>query len=410
MIKSGMKDFFKLIYLINCKFFIPIWYECDVNSFKQIITANFLYPKSSKSKYKKLFGVIFYYSFSIHMICFASHGYFFNFQYKNWKLLAKLFAFHPNLPLISEIFKYICALASSEILYFRFHFLYYNWKRKIQLNMLLSFDNNFDEKIKVNIFKLTKFMCFNLSYMTIALAIFFFIFGWNETDLIGKSISIFHATATIYSISFASTDLFLLYSYSSLIGYTVIQSASQMYKILDQNKQKSIDDDQLVTNLMQKYYLCVNMINQSNSFISTLSVAGKNISVPMMSLTWLLLFENSKTPFLIFFKWLAMVLVGMYASRVYFLNFYLSIIHSKSKKIYSKLNSLIARAKIGSGFNKNHTNRRTVLFIIEGLSGRMNQMAYRDKYDGIVEQKDVLNSISITLEFLLLLLTFTQNK
>ena len=100
------------------------------------------------------------------------------------------------------------------------------------------------------------------------------------------------------------------------------------------------------------------------------------------------------------FKWFFCPAATYYASRVYFLNAYLSRIHSESKKLYSVLNSLIARGKVSLA------GKRSLLLMIEGLSGRTNRMCYRDSIGSIVEQMDVLTSISATLQLLMLGITF----
>ena len=121
-----------------------------------------------------------------------------------------------------------------------------------------------------------------------------------------------------------------------------------------------------------------------------------------MALTWTLLFETPGTCFFIIFKWFIILLSSFYAVRVYLLNAYLSIIHSKSKKLYSFLNSIMAR-----GLVMNLQDKKIILRMIESITGHYNLMAYRDTYDGIVEQQDVLKSILVTIEFLILILGFT---
>ena len=115
-------------------------------------------------------------------------------------------------------------------------------------------------------------------------------------------------------------------------------------------------------------------------------------------MTWLLSFESPDSFILIINKWLLIIISFTYTLRVYLLNAYLSMVHTKSKVFYSTLNSLVAR-----GYVVQAKHRQILLLMIESISGYYNHMAYRDSFDGIVEQMDVVRSILTTGEFFLLM-------
>ena len=172
--------------------------------------------------------------------------------------------------------------------------------------------------------------------------------------------------------------------------------------VLLENEAAILDDHSL--NLFKaRYNFVISAISETSGIISVLSIIGHFLVIPIMALSWMLLMEDSDTSFLHFFKWSFFPIAAYYASRVYFLNAYLSNIQSESKKLYSVLNSIIARGKISE------EGKKSTLIIIQSLSGRTNRMAYRDSTGSIVEQMDVLSNISATLQLLLLGLVF-KNK
>ena len=124
-----------------------------------------------------------------------------------------------------------------------------------------------------------------------------------------------------------------------------------------------------------------------------------------MSLSILSYLEPTNEILISIFKWGLVLASSGYALRVYFLNSYLSIIHSNSKKLHSALCSLLARSNILT-----REDRIRLLFILEDVSCHYNKMSYRNIYDRTVDQGDVLSSILSTLEIFLLLsaLAFRQ--
>ena len=144
-------------------------------------------------------------------------------------------------------------------------------------------------------------------------------------------------------------------------------------------------NDRFVMSLKVRYIFIVTTINRTQELISTIT------SIPVMALAWLL-FDQPETLFLHFLKWFFFPVVAIFASRIYIFNIYFSRIHSESKKLYSTLNSLIARGKVSQ------EGKKSLLFIIENISGRTNRMAYHDSNGSLVEQMDVLTSILRTLE------------
>lgn len=392
------------------KFLNPIWTQADTH--QGLIHANYCYPSTVEGTHKKwILGFAFYFSFTVYSICFFFHGIFFNFYSASWPTLAKIVSYHPNLPSIMRIAKFMCTFGSGEIIFFRLYFMFLRWRRKEKFNKLLKFDLHSTSKVRGLIFKSTEFICMNTSFMTISFAFFFFTGGIESTDTIGKYITYINVPIVAYGVRYIASDLFLLYSYVILIAHSVIKISSRIPVINNQTSSWRMEsgfelstfvDDESISSFLNQYRSTVGEISKFNSFIATLVVTGKLLVIPLMALTWSLLFESPESLFLVTFKWFFVSFASFYALRVYFLSAYLSIVHTKSKGLYSTTNSILARGKVARV-----KHRRKLFFITQCLSGQYNYMAYRDTWDGIVEQKDVLRSIFTTLEFLLLMLGFT---
>lgn len=388
---------------------IPVW--TDVHSYEKLILASFCYPASIKGTGPKIInGILFYFSISLFLLCNVSHGLFFNFHAASWPTLAKILSYHRNLSPTMKIIKYMAVFASGELMIFRFYFLFLRLKGRDQMEKLLKFSSNFEPNISCKVFKLTRLMCYNISVMGMGYSYIFFS-GWDANDASAKYFSLFNITVCAYAARYVSNDLLLLYSYVILIAHSALNSLFEIPVVDDKSVgQKSgkqshftyFNNSRSMAKLVTRYYYCINRISKSNLFISLLVVAGKLFVVPVMSMTWYMSFDAQTSLAGQIKKWSLIVICFSYTLRVYILGAYLSIIETKSKILYSNLNSIVARGHVARA-----EDRRTVLLLIESISGYYNRMAYRDSYDGIVEQMDVLKSVFATVEFLLLLLGFT---
>ena len=362
--------------------------------------AHFYYPSSiQEKKNKMIYSIIFYITFIVYALGFFLHGIFFNFHAAKWPRLSMLLSYQQNIPSLIKIAKYICSFASSEILFFRSYFWYIRLRKKEKLDMLLKFNLYFESTIESRMIKVTEFLCFNVSFLVFWLVIFFYSMGSGEIDLMAKCITYWNILATAYASRFVSSDLLLLYSYVILISHTVSKSFSPILAI---GRTVKVIDKRCMAWIMNEYFSIISKITESRNFISMLLISGKLLVIPLMSLTWSTLFETPDNYLLIIFKWFFIQLGIIYCIRVYLLNAYLSVVHSKSKKFHSVLCSLMARGRI-----LNLEDRKIILRMMESITGHYTLMAYRDTYDGIVEQLDVSKSILATLEFLLLFLGFT---
>lgn len=392
---------------VMMKMFNPLW--VDVDSFAEIIMINFFYPFSMKITQKKkvLIAIFFYSMATFHCSNWLLGGYLLNFEHKEWKILSIVFSYDQKTPFILKIGRAMFSLGVTEVVAFRFYITYLKLRRRNEFEDLLKFESTFDEKTRKVTFKLTELSCLNVSLMGVFVNIAVLIYGFNEKETISKLFTIIATLISVFMVRFLSTDIYLICSYVALIVTTILKSCNRLIRMIEIGRSNLIEDQGVeVVEIANQYKRLVFMINKSNNFVASCSIAGKSVAIPMMALTWFVAFKEPNTIYLMSFKWLSFILVASYSLRAYLLDAYLSIVHSKSKILYSSLNSIIARDQL----TEKQVDGKVILLIIENISGRLNQMSYRDAYNGIVEQRDVFNSIYVTFEFILLLINLTSNN
>ena len=381
------------------KIFNPIWVEGA--SFRELILAYILYPTTNKNiNHKIINGIIFYLSFVFYLIGFSSHGFIFTY-YTSSPTINKLFANHSNENFSVKILEILCSVALLEIQLVYVYVLFQYLKRNKQFEKMFQLQRYADKIIVQKVLKLTELSCLINSIVSCLTVGLLFSYGFEGTDFTGKIMSVFWIIFILPYVRYSSCVLFLLYSYVIVLTHAIMKFSSQTDAFC-QNffNNLAIFDDRYINIFKRKYYFIITTINDTQGLISVLSSLAQSLVIPLMALIWLLCISDTDTFILQAFKWFLCPVVTMYASRAYFFNAYLSRIHSESKKLYSVLNSLIARGKVSLA------GKRSLLLMIEGLSGRTNRMCYRDSIGSIVEQMDVLTSISATLQLLMLGITF----
>ena len=384
------------------KTFNPTWIQGA--SFKELFLAYTLHSGKSENVKNKFFNRITFYAFFV--LCFTGYltnGWFFNY-YTGSPTLSKIFASHPNLPFSLKTVKAIVSFAMSEILYVHLYSLLLYFKRREQFEKIFRLEYFMDQSFKRILLKFTEIVSLMNSLFGMANGCIFYLYGMDATDFTGKVITIIWVILVMPHTRSVACLLFLLYSYIILIAQMVKQCSSNTVAFC----QKLIPvsrtlNDRFVMSLKVRYIFIVTTINRTQELISTITTIGSLLSIPVMALAWLLLFDQPETLFLHSLKWFFFPVVAIFASRIYIFNIYFSRIHSESKKLHFTLNSLIARGKVRNDGNK------SLFFIIENISGQRNQMAYHDSIGTLVEQMDVVRSIFRTLELLMLGLAF-RNK
>lgn len=399
-----------MVHHLASRLLTPIF--VNVKSYDELIQANFFYPIGIKDSRKRLINGSIFYSISvlIYFPIYLIHGFFLNFQFEKWPNLARILAYHPNTPFSMKIAKSVFATGVDEVLNFRLYFAYLYFFKRDKVTKLLKFDKIFDEEKKKKMLSLTQMLCSNITIMTINSFIVNFNYGWEEKDDFARKIAIIFTLLFLYPARYFSCDLFILYSYVLLINHSILSLTDEMLNIVTKIKTTEPGTSRLINLFITKYYVILKMVDESNDFISVISIGGKMLTIPSMALAWFLYFEQPQTLFLNVFKWFIIIFASSYTMRGYLLSGYLSLLHNKSKKMYLLLNSIMARGVFEQKTEKNIAKRKCIFSIIENISGKLNGLSYRDAYDGIVEQKDVVKSIAATLEFFLLFMTFTNRK
>ena len=399
--KIDITSFCKKIDIISCckKILNSIWVQGA--SIQELFLAYTLYPTTNKDvKNKILSGLIFYVSFAVGYTGYLSHGYFFNY-YTGSPTLSKIFSYHPDLPYSFKIFKALASFGLSEALCVHLYSLFLYFRRKGQFERIFRLEPLVDQSLKRKMLKVLEILYLMNSLFGMTVTLIFNCYGMDGTDFTGKLIAIIWAVLAIPYCRFPTCLIFLLYSYIILIAHTVKKLSSDTVAFCQRfNADSRTFDDRSVKMFLHRYMFIVTTISDTQGFISNISTPASLLIIPLMSLTWLLLFDETGTLFLRYFKWSFFPISAYYSSRICFFNAYFSKIHSESKELHSTLNSLIARDKVSP------EGKKTLLFIIENISGRRNPMAYRDSIGSLVEQMDVLRSISATFELLLLAIGF----
>lgn len=378
----------------------PLWIHDGPHS--QLITAYFVsyYPSLKRNIFR---GSFFYVSIVTLYVSYLMHGFFFNFfSSVDWPKLAYFFGYHPKLPFLVKIIKFMVSCAVIEVFSARCFVLYLHLTRG-KLNKLFALEPHADEGFRRTLMKWTDFFCLANSYIGIIMCPISFLYGISEADGPGKLIAIGLMLISWPEARFAPCELYVLYSYMILLVHIVLKFSVRVVAKTRKFVTDGLMGDYEVKSIKIEYDSIIKMIGEAKSFIAFITGAANFMGVLIMALTWFLFFEIADSIFLIAVKWLLFSIGFYYSIRVYLISAYLSRVQSESKKMYSNLNSLIAREKV------NLVSRKTLLFIIENISGRKNRMAFNDTVGTIVEQLDVLKSIFATLELLLLGFTFKNN-
>ena len=377
----------------------PLWVHGGSHS--QMIFAFFvsLYPSVNE---KVLSGLFFYVSIISLYVMYFFHGFLFNF-YSDPPAWCKYFSYHPNLPILFKIFKFMITCAVVEILFPRFYVFYLHLKRPKKLKKLLELESQADEQFRQVLMKWTELFCLTNSFLGVIVCPLTLMYGMDESDDFGKVISLILTLVTLPASRLAPCDLYVIYSYVILLIHIFLKLSTQMVAITYDFLTSGHMSDHSVSSVRIRYYLIVKMIDEAEVLVSFVAATANSMAVPIMALAWVLFFEKAESIFLLAFKWFLFTTAFYYSSRVYLMNAYLSKVHSESKKLYANLNSLIAREQVSL------LGKRKLLFIIENISGRANQMAFHDTLGTLVEQIDVLKSIFATLELLLLGFAFKNN-
>ena len=381
----------------------PLWIRGGTH--RELIDAYFvsIYPGLTKKfGHKILQGLLFYVSFITLNLMYFSHGLFFN-HFTHPPTWSKYFAYHPNLTFFIKIFKYMASAAIGEIFLVRLYLLFLHLKRRKKLDSLLKLEEQCDRKFQEVLIKWTQLLCIGNSCLGVTFCPLFFLIGANQADDWGKVIAIAVTLLCLHHARFAACDLFVIFSYVILLIHMSLKFSLQVVAISCDFAAHGRLNDYAIDSIKIRYYLIVKMINEAQVLVTFISGAANFMAVPIMALTWVLFFEVANSVSLFILKWFLFSIAFYYSVRVYLMNAYLSRVHSESKKLYANLNSLIAREQVSL------LGKRKLLFIIENISGRANQMAFHDTYGSIVEQLNVQRSIFTTLELLVLTFAFKNN-
>lgn len=182
-----------------------------------------------------------------------------------------------------------------------------------------------------------------------------------------------------------------------VISFTFVGLNVLMHEISEIKTLIEINLTRITTNyLVYKYLYFIKLVKKMNSMTKFLLFISSIFNIPFMSIV--LYFVAIPTNGLIvkILRIFIVLTVVFYSCRVYILTAIFSKVDKESKRIYSDINSAIARGKV-----TNYTEYRRLLFIMEDLSALYNHFLIRE-YNSAVTQIDTFNNIINTISIVIL--------
>lgn len=170
-------------------------------------------------------------------------------------------------------------------------------------------------------------------------------------------------------------------------GLTVLlEEINEMKQLLNINFTK-ISTSQLI----HKYLNYLKSVEKLNLLTKYLLFIGSLFNILFMSLVLFFISVPNDDFFIKIIRILFVLTIIFFSSRVYILTAILSKVDSEAKKIYSEINSILARNKV-----KSYREKELLIHILEDLSSPKNHFVIKE-YNSKVTEMDTFNNIVKTL-------------
>lgn len=211
-------------------------------------------------------------------------------------------------------------------------------------------------------------------------------------------VTLFHFSIHFQVVRIPLMDLLVLYVYSFAGLKVVLRQLEQLKHCIAHQSNYFHPSFAILIH----YSALMKSIDQLNSCSGVLMLASKMLVIPFGSLLFVLAATPTDDLMSTLLKVAALAAASAFACHGYFLITILSKVDTKSKRLSSTINSLIARRK-----TRNYAISFRLKTILEDLSCLRSRLAVFE-FSGKVTQMDVFDSVISTLSILTLLLKLTR--
>lgn len=356
--------------------------------FKSIIESKFINKKS--------FELLYYPIFLINYVCFSLRA--FTYLTKHQPLNPIYLAFNPEPNELVVITTYNILHAISEVLVAYVWFFHMKFYKLSDLNSLLKIESQVDTEFRLKVLRFLDNFCpltFAMDIMALT--------AYNADYIIEANLveTIICLTWNFLFLTISRqivTDMIILYVYLYTITATVWNEQQVILKEMDEDDFKC-DEEIKFYLMMTKYQTLLKLVKDVRPLWSIIEITAKICMIPLFSCTWMYIIVPIASFEDILFKSIFMTFATIYSIRFYLIEGFLSVTHTSSKKLVSKLHSISVR-------NNFPVKMKIKLFeIIQDLDSKKNQIAFHDVNDGLATQFDILSSVTATSQIIFLLIT-----
>lgn len=156
---------------------------------------------------------------------------------------------------------------------------------------------------------------------------------------------------------------------------------------------------------IKKYNKLISSILQVNPLMRLISISNGLFIVPFVSLFIVLSLTETENKIQVIVKLLYSSPAFAYSIRGFIITAISSRMTSKSKIFYKLIACQIAR-----GHPMTFVSHRQIIFILEDLASRKNRISFRKHSGSIVQQMDILVNIVTIVQFVMLIMAFSNNQ
>lgn len=217
--------------------------------------------------------------------------------------------------------------------------------------------------------------------------------AYNSMNICNLILTAFYLILYSYGCTVTPHDVVILYTYALAAFKVVKDQMEQLEMSLNEYPQFTNPMFQIVSS----YFKLINSVRQLNSLSKILMLTSHLLGVPLGSLLIYLALTPATNLLLIFFKITILSAGFVYTIRGYLLIAIFSRADTHSKKIFSRIYSIVVREK-----HRSLIHVWWLKFILEDISSRENHMAIRT-FNSAIDQLHAISRIATTVCILILL-------
>lgn len=298
-----------------------------------------------------------------------------------------------------------CVFAAAGILVLEFFYTRV-WLLMMQLTDRIDF---FDlakqlkpSSMKV-IMKYTRALCVFTSFSGIGILLFLVLMQiYGQETLGSRVLLLFWMIYLISFIRFNAADMFIIYAIVAA-GLLVMRERTERFKaallllLCYENRKNLMNEAAHVKRSLDTLKEVIESLNAVNPLVKCLMMSNRLVVTPTASLFLFLVAVEEDNIIAAAVQALITVFFATYIARTYVVTYLFATVHTESLAIRTKLISTMAHS---SHLSVEH--RVMLNHLVSAIDEKQNFLALRD-VPGVISRLDIISSLSVTLQFVILL-------